>query len=389
MLFRDVMVNEALKNQLVSLINSGRVSHAQLFASQPGSHSFALAVAYAQYLLCIDRNDSGDACGVCESCVKIEKLSHPDLHFYFPTCISKEVKKDPDSAQFAQQFRDYVLQRKYHININDWLQVLEGENKQASINVRDCSQIIHQNSTQSYQGGYKIYILWCVERLHHAASPKLLKTLEEPEKESLFILLTEQPDKVLATILSRTQLVKIPKLTEEAIEASLKKAFQLDAQQAKEVAFVADGNYNTAIELMQDDGITQTYLHHAEVLLQSCAALAKQQGVAQINYLQVTESFHEVIAKGREFQKSYVAFLTKMVRFALLMKSKNVDSLLRVSQHERAFLGKFHHLFTVKNAAKVMQELNKAIFHIERNGNSQLIFTDLYLQLSLLITGDI
>ncbi len=385
MLFRDVMVNSALKSQLISLINSGRVSHAQLFVSQPGNHAFALAVAYAQYLLCSQKTEDGESCGTCESCVKVEKLTHPDLHFYFPTCISKEVKKDPDSEQYAQLFKEYVLRKKYHIEIFDWIQELEGENKQASINVRDCSNILHYNSTQSYQGGHKIYIIWGVERLHHTAAPKLLKTLEEPEKNSLFILLTTQPDKILATIISRTQLVKIPKLTEEAIEKQLIKDYHITEEHASELAFIADGNYNTALQLLNDDGVTQSYVSYTAQLFSSCLALARQAPAAAIQYQNLESTFSEIISKGREYQKRYLLFLSSIVRYALLIKTKNAEHLLKVSATEMELLQRYHSIFTIGNSTKIMAELDKALYHIERNGNSTLIFIDFYIKLSTLI----
>ncbi|MCL2168175.1 MAG: DNA polymerase III subunit delta, partial [Lentimicrobiaceae bacterium] len=154
MLFKNLLVSQELKSQLLKLVKENRISHAQLFLSQAGTHSFALAVAYAQYICCQDRNED-DSCGLCPSCIKFEKLAHPDLHFVFPNCMTKSVKKEPDSKLFAQEFREFVFSKNYHIDIEDWLSELGGENKQASINIRDCSNIIQQNSVQSYEGGFK------------------------------------------------------------------------------------------------------------------------------------------------------------------------------------------------------------------------------------------
>ncbi|MEG2070717.1 MAG: DNA polymerase III subunit delta, partial [Bacteroidales bacterium] len=252
MLFKDVLVDQALKQQLINLIKEKRISHAQLFLGQAGSHTFALAVAYAQYLCCENRGEN-DSCGVCPSCIKFEKLSHPDFHLIFPNCITKSVKKDPDSKQFSQEFKDFVLEHQYHLDIHDWLDHLGGENKQASINIRDCANIINQNSIRSYEGGYKIYILWMVERLYHAAAPKLLKTLEEPENKTLFILIAESSDKILSTILSRTQLIKLPRLSVETIQKQLVSDFNISSDTAHDIAEISEGNYHKAITLYQNN----------------------------------------------------------------------------------------------------------------------------------------
>jgi DNA polymerase-3 subunit delta' len=271
MLFKNVLVDPVLKQRLIALVKENRISHAQLFLSQAGAHSFALAVAYAQYICCSNRQED-DSCGACPSCAKFEKLAHPDLHFVFPNFITKQVKKDPDSRQFAQEFRDFVLAKNYHIDIEDWLSELEGENKQATINIRDCSNIIQQNSIQSYEGGHKIFIFWCLDRLYHAAAPKLLKTLEEPEKNTLFILLTENSDKILPTILSRTQLVKIPPLSKKIIAQQLVTDFSISEQKAADIAEISESNYIKAIKLKENNSELKEMLHKFEALFSSMSA---------------------------------------------------------------------------------------------------------------------
>lgn len=383
MLFKDVIVEQPLKDQLISLVKETRISHAQLFLSPPGTHAFALAIAYAQFLCCENRADQ-DSCGTCPSCQKFEKLSHPDLHLIFPNCITKKVKKDPDSNLFAQDFKNFVLKNNYHIDIDDWLIELEGENKQATINMRDCSNIINQNSVRSYEGGYKIYILWCADRLYHSAAPKLLKTLEEPENKTLFILLTENQDKILTTILSRTQLVKIPRLQTSTIENQLIKEFNIPQQKAEDIAYIVEGNYLKARILTQESAQLREILKNFETIFSSAIALSSRKSHELIRFNEVKEIFSEIIAKGREEQKSFIKYMSRCFRNILMIHLGN-DDMVMATSNEKKVLHVFKDYVTLKNSSSLLNECNSAIFHIERNGNSTLVFTDLFLKLSQIV----
>jgi len=383
MLFKNVLVSPALKNQLVTLVKENRISHAQLFLSQAGTHSFALAVAYAQFICCQNRKED-DSCGVCPSCAKFEKLAHPDLHLVFPNCITKTVKKEPDSRQFAQEFRDFVFSKNYHIDIEDWLSELGGENKQATINIRDCSNIIQQNSIQSYEGGFKIFIFWCLDRLYHAAAPKLLKTLEEPEKNTLFILLTENSDKILPTILSRTQLVKIPPLEQNVIAQQLVEDFGTAPQRAADIAEISEGNYVKAMNLHENSSELRDMLKKFEVLFTSMSALKNNASPQQVNYFAVQDVIASIVDSGREEQKSFLRFVSRMLRNILMLGSQN-ENLVKATTEEKKLLTIFTKTISLKNAQSILQESNQALFHIERNGNSTLVFTDFYLKVSRLM----
>jgi DNA polymerase-3 subunit delta' len=380
MLFKNVLVSQTLKNHLISSVKENRISHAQLFLSQAGAHSFALAVAYAQYICCQNRKEN-DSCGVCPSCAKFEKLAHPDLHFLFPNCITKTVKKDSDSRQFAQEFRDFVFFEKYHIDIEDWLAELGGENKQATINIRDCSNIIQQNSIQSYEGGYKIFIFWCLDKLYHSAAPKLLKTLEEPEKKTLFLLLTENPDKILPTILSRTQLVKIPPLDQTLIAQQLVKDFGMTLQKATDIAEICEGSYVKAINLHENTGELREMQHKFEILFASMSALKNYGSPQQVNFFNLQDIIASIVAKGREEQKNFLRFVSRMIRNVLMLSTKN-DNVVRATTEEKKILSNFTKSITLKNIQPILNECNQALYHIERNGNSTLVFTDFYLKVS-------
>lgn len=380
MQFKDVLVDAAFKQKLVDLAREGRSAHAQFFLAQPGSHALALAVALGQYLCCENPGEH-DSCGECPSCKQFAKLSHPDLHLYFPNCTTKSVKKDPESSLFIKEFRDYVLQNDFHVDINGWLNILEGENKQASINSRDCSDILHHNNTQSHQDGCKVYILWCVDRLYHSAAPKLLKTLEEPESNSVFILISEEPDKILNTILSRTQLVKIPRLTDAELAEKLQQMYpDISPDEASDIAILADGNYNKAMHIVTDNEDQRVLLQQFEVVFDSVTALAQRKPLVSVQYEQAQEALAEVVAAGREYQKQYLQLMLRMLRNILMMNSNN-SGLLKVTHQEQSVLDKYRGFIHLKQISVMTDLCNEALYHITRNGNSSLIFTDLYFKL--------
>lgn len=381
MQFKDVLADAALKQKLVDLVRAGRAAHAQFFLAQPGSHALALAVAYGQYLCCEHPTET-DSCGECPSCKQYAKLSHPDLHLYFPNCTTKSIKKDPDSAQLAPEFKEFVLKNDFHVSIHDWLSELDGENKQASINTRDCSDILHHNNIRSHQDGYKVYILWCVDRLYHLAAPKLLKTLEEPESKSVFILISEEPDKILNTILSRTQLVKIPRLTDADIAQKLHQTYpDVSEEEASDIAVLADGDYNKAIHIVTDSEEQNTLLRQFETFFDSVVALAQRKSLNEVQYERVQETFSEIVEQGRECQKQFLNLTLRMLRNILMQNSRN-SAMLKVTHQEQSVIAKYQGVLQLKQISTMTELCNKAIYHVSRNGNSSLIFTDLYFQLA-------
>ena len=386
MQFKDVLVDAAFKQKLVDLAREGRSAHAQFFLAQPGSHALALAVALGQYLCCENPGEH-DSCGECPSCKQFAKLSHPDLHLYFPNCTTKSVKKDPESSLLINEFRDFVLKNDFHVDINGWLSVLEGENKQATINSRDCSDILRHNNTQSHQDGCKVYILWCVDRLYHSAAPKLLKTLEEPESNSVFILISEEPDKILNTILSRTQLVKIPRLTDADLSEKLQRMYpDLSLDEASDIAILADGNYNKAMHIVTDNEDQRVLLQQFEIVFDSVVAYAQRKTLAAVQYEQAQAALAEVVAGGREYQKQYLQLMLRMLRNILMSNTNNV-TLLKVTHREQSVLDKYHGVLQLKQISTMTNLCNEALYHVTRNGNSSLIFTDLYFQMANAITG--
>ena len=268
--------------------------------------------------------------------------------------------------------------------MEDWLSVLGGENKQATINIRDCSNIIQQNSIQSYEGGYKIFIFWGLDRLYHAAAPKLLKTLEEPEKNTLFILLTENQDKILSTILSRTQLVKIPPLRSDTIAQQLVTDFGIPLQKAADIAEISEGSYVKAINLHQNSNELRDMLKKFETLFSSMSALKNYATPQQINYFAVQDVIASIVDLGREEQKNFIRFISRMIRNILMLGTNN-ETVVKATTEEKKTMSFFTKAITLKNAQPILNECNQALYHIERNGNSVLVFTDFYLKVSRLM----
>lgn len=378
-LFRDVLVAPQLKEQLLKQVHEQRLGHAQFFLAQKGSHAFALATALAQYLCCEHPTET-DSCGTCPSCIQFGKLSHPDLHLYFPNCTTDTVKKDPDSILLAPLFKEFVIKHRYYISLPDWLAELQGENKQASINIRDCNHIIRQNSIRSYMDGYKIYILWTADRLHHAAAPKLLKTLEEPEPESLFVLISDRPDLIPATILSRTHMVHVPCPAKPDIARELKREFPFIAPEtAHDIAILSEGDFNKAVKIQGDHAEIKLMLNAFALMMNSAVALAQYKPNNEIHYGEMQKLFGQVVAEGREYQKQFIEFVLRMLR-NILMQNADQLSLIRATEAELKIMQPYQNLLNLKQISRMTEECNRALYHIERNGNTAIILTDLYLK---------
>jgi len=247
MQFKQIAGQQAIKQRLINTVNDNRVSHAQLFLGPEGSGSLALAVAYAQYLSCEDRQPD-DSCGVCSSCRKYQKLMHPDLHFSYPF-FAKD--KNDTALTFIEQWRDAFLANTY-LSLDIWRSYLDAENKQANINIAECHQIIKKLSFKPFESEYKILILWLPEYLDKEGN-SLLKIIEEPQPNTLFLLVAQNQDQILNTILSRTQLVKIPALAYDEIKDELMQKHHQTEFAAAEIAYLSNGNLTEALSMLQHE----------------------------------------------------------------------------------------------------------------------------------------
>jgi len=244
--FSEVLGQEYLKNHLIKSIKTGRISHAQLFIGNEGSGVLPMAIAYAQYILCSKSADK-DACAL-----KCTKLMHPDLHFAYPVTTNLTVKKHPVSKLFLKEWRDFIANNPYG-NLFEWLQLLGVENKQGLIGVDEAEEIVKALKLKSYEGGYKIMIIWMAEKMNASAANKLLKLLEEPPEKTVFLLVAEKEEQLIATIKSRCQVLHFPMLTENDIENGLIKNEGTDTPIAKQIAMQVNGNYNKALHLLHND----------------------------------------------------------------------------------------------------------------------------------------
>lgn len=369
MLFKDIIGQEEVKERLRQTVQDQRVSHAQLFLGASGVGKLTLAIAYAQYVNCTNRTED-DSCGECPSCIKYEKLAHPDLHFIYPVATNKEIKKNPSSKLFVEPWRKLLISESGYITLNDWYEAIEIENKQAIINKDDCNSIITILGYKSYEAEYKVMIIWMADKLFHSAAPKILKILEEPPEKTLFILITEDQDKILATIRSRTQIVKIPKIKDEVLIQALLDKKKCTNDEATRVVNLSDGSYQLAVKnLKSDEDEQQNFL-----LFRKWMRLCFKPDVTGI------VSFVGDISKiGREKQKSFLNYALRTARNGILL-NLNQDDLVKLENDEFDFTKNFSPFINPVNIQQFTKEFNEALFHIERNANPSILFLDLSLK---------
>jgi DNA polymerase III subunit delta' len=374
MLFREVIGQDEIKKRLISNAVNNRISHAQLFWGQQGSGTLALALAYTRFIQCRNRQ-ADDACGQCPSCLKFNKLEHPDIHFIFPAAPNKETKEKEkvSSKMFIAQWRNFLLKTPY-FNYLEWLEALGIENKQAIINAEDCNDIIRTLGLKSYESPYKIVIIYMVEKLYYAAAPKLLKIVEEPPDNTLFLMVSENKDRIINTILSRTQQLKVPLPPENELRQALIERYGLDDAKAGQIAFLSDGDIAQALKLIDDEEEMADFDAFRE-WMRYC-------------YLNDTAKILKWVEKtataGREKQKSFFQFGLKMFRLSLV-NNYNAADLIRLDEEQQKFLDGFSPFINHHNTLKIVDAFNEAILHLERNANPRILFADLSFRLSKLM----
>ncbi|HNY07381.1 MAG TPA: DNA polymerase III subunit delta [Bacteroidales bacterium] len=374
MLFKQVIGQENAKKRLIQTVSSQRVSHAQLFLGPEGSGKLPLALAYAQYINCQNRQED-DSCGHCPSCIKFNKLIHPDLHFVYPVSKTKDSSDKPTSKEFLKPWRELVLENNGYINLTDWYEKIDIEKKQGIINADDCNNIIKTLSYKSFESEYKIMIIWMVEKLFHSAAPKILKILEEPPEKTLFILISENQDVIINTILSRTQLVKIPKIANNDLYQELHQHYESDPVELKQIINQANGNYIEAINLLNDSETEKKNFILFRQWMRNCF---------QNKIAPNLEIISEISKFSREKQKAFLNYGLRTIRHCLLYQY-TPPTTIKLEGEEMEFIAKFSAFINSSNALQFTDEFNKAIFHIERNANASVLFLDLSLICSKLL----
>ncbi|MBP6041350.1 MAG: DNA polymerase III subunit delta' [Flavobacterium sp.] len=379
MQFSEILGQEHIKSHLTKSADLGRIPHAQLFVGPEGSGTLPMAVAYAQYILCGNaQNENG---GGNESCnLKFDKLSHPDLHFVYPTVATEDVKSKPKSIDFIGDWRNFVSHNPYG-SLFDWYTVLGVNNKQGEIRVDDAQEILKSLALKSYEGGYKIMIVWMADKMNIAASNKLLKLLEEPPEKTIFILIVEQEEDVIQTIRSRCQVLHFNGLPESCIAEALVAKKQIEPKQAATIAHQAQGDYNKALHLAQND--KDEYPFDEWFVTWVRAAFKAKGNAAAIQDLILWSE--QVAGLGRETQKKFLEFCIEMFRQALLLNYESPSLVYLEPTVEKFKLANFAPFVNGNNIHAIFKEISDAIYHIERNGNAKIILTDLSIQLTRLI----
>jgi DNA polymerase-3 subunit delta' len=336
MKFSEIPGNEKIKGKLIQTVLDQRVSHAQLFFGPESSNKLALAIAYAQFINCTAIRGT-DSCGTCPSCVKYQKLAHPDLHFIYPVATTKRVTRKPQSKHFIEDWRKFLIEHNYDADLLDWYEAMGIENKQGIINADDCNEIITTLSYKSYESDYKVMIIWMVEKLYYSAAPKILKILEEPPEKTLFILIADEPDQIIKTIVSRTLMVKIP---------------------GTELALTVRNEDDAAHFPIFRDWMRTCFGAKVPELI----------------------TFSSDISKiGREKQKSFLNYALRMMgQCAAINFGRPLPGGLMAD--ESKFIRDFAPFIHQSNLFKFNTLLNEAIFHIERNAYPSMLFLDLSLK---------
>ncbi len=365
MSFAQVIGQDGVKDHLVELVRFNRLSHALLFLGHEGSGALPMALAFAQYVVCENKKEN-DACGVCPSCVKASQLVHPDIHYSYPV-IPKKAGDKPVSSDYSSEWREFIRQYPYG-NAYDWLQFIGAENKQGNITAQECNDIIHKLSLKSFESGYKILILWMPEYLGNEGN-KLLKLIEEPPADTLFLLVAENESLILQTILSRTQLVKIPLPETAAIAAALVDRAGLSADQARQIAVLCEGNYHEALQLIRhadDDwqGVLREWLN----------AILKTGPVAQVKWIE------EISKSGRERQKQFLRYFNHLLEQAVRLRYIDAGQ-VPIPDGEKDFALRLNKIADIGQQKAIIQELDNAAYYIERNAHAKMLFHALTIKL--------
>lgn len=343
-----------LINKLEESLHNGHLSHALLFHEQPGSGALSIALNFARMIVGND-NPGSDA---------LKKLEHPDLHLSFPIVLSK---KGRTSSDYLEEWRKSVLENPY-LQINQWVKTIAGdENKNAVIGKDESQEIIKKLNFKAHAGGYKAMVMWLPEQMNAACANKLLKIIEEPPSKTIFLFISEQPEQLLPTIISRTQVVKVPQLSNQDVQQGLEAEFSLSGEEAATIAGLSEGNFARAISLANQEGDQQFYFSHFVNWMRNCYGA---KAIALIDWAE------EIGTMKRTQQKSFLIYAMGMFRNCIL-NNFGAASITHANEKETAFLNKFQPFINNRNIEDLFTLFNQAHYHIDRNGQAKLIFLNL------------
>ena len=372
MFFKDIVGQEEIKQKLIQNVQENKIAHAQLFCGGEGVGKLPLAIAYARYISCLSPSNE-DACGKCPNCIKFNHLAHPDLHFIFPV-VKKKSTKDVVSDDYIAEWRELIAKTPY-FNLHTWLEEMGAENQQAQIYVKESNEIIRKLSLKSSQGGYKIIIIWLPEKMNQECSNKLLKLLEEPAEQTVFLLVSEEPDMLLTTIQSRTQRINIKGIEEKDLKEALMNIHGLQEQDATDIAHRSEGNFLKAIESISLNEENKLFFDLFVALMR----LSYQRKIKEMKVWS-----ENVAAMGRERQKHFLSYCQRMIRENFIYNFHN-RSITYLGSEEEAFSTRFAPFINERNVMEIMSELNEAQRHIEQNVNAKMVFFDFSLKMIVLL----
>ena len=371
MFFRDIIGQDEAKQRLIREAKEGKIAHARLFCGPEGIGKLPLAIAYARYLSC-QNPGVDDACGTCPNCMKYNKLAHPDLHFVFP--VIKIKSKDTVSDDFLSEWRELLSQTPY-FNLNIWLKEMGAENQQAQIYVKESDEIIRKLNLKSSQGGYKIMIIWLPEKMNVECSNKLLKLLEEPPSQTIFLLVSEEPEMLLTTIQSRTQRFNLYGIEEKQIAQKLIQQYGILEQDAIDIAHLSEGNFLKALETIHLNEENQLFFE----MFVSLMRLSYQRKIREMKQWSET-----MASMGRERQKQFLQYCQRMIRENFIYNFHE-SSITFLNEEERHFSSRFAPFVNERNVIGIMDELSEAQRHIEQNVNARMVFFDFSLKMIVLL----
>lgn len=374
MFFRDIPGQKEIKESLIRTVREGRISHAQLFYGPEGSGKLALALAYAQYISCTNQQDE-DSCGKCPSCIKYAKLVHPDLHFVFPATSPSTTKSDETPVEKAlEKWREIVIENPF-FDQYQWYDKIGIENKQGMIGVKESAEIIRRLNLKPYESDFKILIMWLPERMNATAANKLLKMVEEPPVGTVFLLVSEVPGEILPTILSRTQMIKIPRLTDEDVRSALKARTEFSDELIEDAVILSNGNFNKALSSLNEDGQNKVNFDQFVSFMRICFVFSM---------VDLTDWVEEIAKSGRERQKMFLSYGLRMVRENFLVNTGHLQ-ISHMAKYENDWSVKFSKFINGKNVIDIYEELNLAYNHISANVNAKIVFLDTGLKIGRML----
>ena len=383
MLFSEVIGQQEIKDRFVCSVKDQRIPHAQLLRGPEGIGKLALAIAYAQFICCENKKEN-DSCGICPSCVKYKKLAHPDLHFVFPI-IKPTGKLSTVCDDFIGEFRETILRNPY-FSVNDWYAVISGDAKQGMIYSNESQEIIRKLSLKTYESEYKIMIIWLPEKMHNTCANKLLKILEEPPEKTVFLMVSNESEQIITTILSRSQHVHVPRLNDDEIVAALlgNENLEVEPDEAKYAAHIANGSYLAALAVLNESDENKLNFERFVMVMRLAWQVGNKKDHASLKTLRKWSEDMAAASVGRERQRNFLVYAQRMTRENFI-KNIQQPELNYLTSFEDEFSRKFSVFINERNVEDLMSEFALAERHVDQNVNSKMVFFDLTLKIIMLL----